>query len=233
MIGILIILGVSWLLLYYFEKENLHVLGYSPIKKRMGQFILGFIFICFLNLIFIYIETQIKSISWISNSSFNYKSIFQSFWYHLKSALTEDLIFRGVILYLLIKKIGMQKAILISAIAFGIYHWFSYGMIGSRIVPMIYVFIITGLTGYVWGYTFAKTKSIMMPLGFHLGWNLIITFFYTSQPYGQLIFQEVSRIELSELNNTYYSLFIGLMPPLITLIFVKKITKKISVYGKK
>lgn len=226
MIGILLILGVSWLLLHYFEKDNLLVLGFYPIKKRILQFVIGIVFIFILRLVFIYMETQIKSITWISNSSFNVQSLFQSSWYHLKSALTEDLVFRGAILYILIKKTGMQKALLISAMAFGIYHWFSYEMMNSRLVPLIYVFITTGFTGYVWGYAFAKTKSIMMPLGFHVGSNLILTFFYWSQPYGQLIFQEASRVELSEMNNLYYSLFTGIIPSLITLIFVKIIIKR-------
>ena len=61
----------------------------------------------------------------------------------------------------------------------------------------------------------------MMPLGFHLGWNYIITLFYTSKPYGQLLFQELSRNELTELPDLYYSLFVGLIPPIITFIFVK------------
>jgi hypothetical protein len=34
---------------------------------------------------------------------------FDSFIYHLKSALSEDLVFRGILLYILIKKIGVLK----------------------------------------------------------------------------------------------------------------------------
>jgi membrane protease YdiL (CAAX protease family) len=49
-------------------------------------------------------------------------------WWTLFSVLYEELIFRGVVLYILIKRIGEVKAILISCIAFGIYHWFSYGL---------------------------------------------------------------------------------------------------------
>ncbi|UZR99138.1 CPBP family intramembrane glutamic endopeptidase [Chondrinema litorale] len=221
MVGILVILGISWLLLHYLEKENLLVLGFYPIKKSLLQFVIGVGFIFLLKIIFIYLDTQVNSISWRINSPINYFSIFSALWYHLKSALTEDLIFRGVLLYILIKRIGMQKAILVSAVAFGIYHWISYGIIGSSIILLLYVLITTGFTGYVWAYTFAKTKSIMMPLGFHLGWNFITTLFYDSQPYGYLIFQESAKIELLEPYNTYYSIFIGLAPSLLTLIFIK------------
>ena len=226
MLGIVLILGVSWLLIYYIQKENLLVLGFTPLKKSLAQFAVGLFFIIILKLGFIYIDTHIKSVVWANNASFTYGTLFQSFWYHLKSALTEDLIFRGALLYVLLKRMKVQWALLISATAFGVYHWFSFGMLGSGIVPLIYVFITTGFTGYAWGYTFHTTKSVMMPLGFHLGWNFIITCFYKSQPYGELIFKEVSKKELSEWNNLYYALFIGIMPSLLTLIFVRLLSKK-------
>ncbi len=221
MVGIVVILGVSWLLLHYIESENLFVLGFYPIRKGISQLIIGVGFIFLLKVLFIYLDTQVNSIAWRVNSSINYYSVVQSFWYHLKSAITEDLIFRGALLYILIKRIGMQKAIFVSAVAFGVYHLISYGIIGSGIILLLYVLITTGFTGYVWAYTYAKTKSIMMPLGFHLGWNFITTFFYASQPYGNLIFQETAKIELLEPYNTYYSIFIGLTPSLLTFIFVK------------
>ncbi|WP_417364548.1 CPBP family intramembrane glutamic endopeptidase [Galbibacter sp.] len=227
MLGIIIILITSWLLLYYIERENLRVLGFCPVNNRIFQFAIGVGFIFVLKLLFILIDTQMLSISWTKSPTFNLNSFFLSGWYHLKAALTEDLIFRGALLYILIKKIGLQKGLLISAFAFGIYHWFSYGIINSdKIILLIYVLATTGFTGYVWGYTFAKTKSIMMPLGFHFGWNFIITLFYDAQPYEHLIVKETAKIELSAPYNTYYSLFIGLTPALVTLIFVKNIIKK-------
>lgn len=224
MLGLLVILGLSWLLCYLLEKEHLNFLGLIPIKKRMIQFALGFTFIILLKLILIYLETQLKAIEWLQ-VSFSFQLLIQSFWYHLKSALTEDLVFRGALLYVLINRIGIQKAILISAITFGVYHWFSYGMLNSGPVPLAYVFITTGFTGYVWAYTFAKTKSIMMPLGFHFGWNLIVSFFYDGAPYGQLLFQGTPMVELSEWNRFYYALFVGLTPPLITLLFIRFLNK--------
>ena len=220
MLGLLVIIVVSGVLLHFFESKNITVIGIIPNQKRIIQFIIGFIFIALICLSSIYIETFILSVQW-EMKPLKYGLIFKSFLYHLKSALTEDLVFRGAILYILISKIGAKKAIFISAFCFGIYHVFSYGMTESGIVQILYIILITGFTGYVWAYAFEKTKSIALGLGLHLGYNLLMTFFYPLQPFGELLFIELSRVNLSGWNEFYYSLFKGLYPSILTLIFVK------------
>lgn len=218
MIGILVILGISWGLLYFFEKENLLALGFSPLSKRLTQFLIGFVFTCLLNLLCLFIETNMKAIEWTLNSLFKEQLIAETLWYHLKSTLTEDLVFRGALLYILIEKVGAKMAILFSAIAFGVYHWFSYGVLGS-LIPMIYVFIVTGLTGYVWAVAFARSKSILLGLGLHLGWNFISQLF-SRGPLGEILYVESSSQALSELNNLIYLSITGIAVPLITLAFI-------------
>ncbi len=225
MLGILVIIIISWILLHFIEKKNIEVLGIIPSKKRYIQFLLGFVIIILICLINIFIESILLNVEWEQNSIINYNLFLDSFIYHLKSALTEDLVFRGAILFILIQKIGANKAILISAIIFGIYHIFSYGMLNSSIILMVYIILITGFTGYVWAYTFNKTKSIMMGLGFHLGYNFLMTMFYENQPYGQLIFQEVSKTSLSDWYWLLFNIPKGLFPSILTLVFVKQYLK--------
>ena len=225
MLGLLVIIVVSWLLLHFLEKKSIDALGIIPNKKRSVQFLIGFIIMAFINLLTIYFESIALNIEWELKKSIDYKNIFKSFVYHLKSALTEDLVFRGAILYILIQRIGAKKGILISAIAFGVYHIFSYGLIGGNIILILYITLITGITGYVWAYTFHKTKSIMMGLGFHLGYNLLMTFFYESAPYGELVFKEISKTNLTDWDWVYYNLAKGLFPSAITLIVVNQFTK--------
>lgn len=220
MLGLLVIIIVSWVLLHFIEKKNINVLGIVPTKNLAIQFLIGFIIISLIVLLNIYIETIFLNIEWKTNEV-SFSSIFNALFYHLRSALTEDLVFRGAILYILIQRIGATKAILLSAIAFGIYHVFSYGIAGEGIVLIIYVITITGFTGYVWAYTFHKTKSVLMALGFHVGTNLINTFFFESNPYGELLFTQVSKINLSGWNNLYFLIFKGLFPTILTFIFVK------------
>jgi len=226
MLGLLVIIVVSWVLLYFIEKKNIEALGIVPNLNRLSQFVIGFFVIAVIVLINIYIETIVLKVEWKFNT-INYSTIFNAFVYHLRSALTEDLVFRGAILYILIQRIGATKALWLSAIIFGVYHWFSYGIIGERIVLLAYVFVVTGFTGYVWAYTFYKTKSIMLGLGFHLGYNLIMSFFFESQPFGELIMSQTSKVDLIGWNEFYYSIFRGLFPTTLSLLFVKQYLKKV------
>ena len=227
MLGLLILLIISWLLLHNSMGEKLKVLGFYPIKKSLIQFVIGFFVIALISLISIYIETLVLKTKWQLNT-INFSTLASSFWYHLKSALTEDLVFRGALLYVLIHKIGSNKAILLSAIVFGIYHWFSYGIINERLIVLIYVFLITGFTGYVWAYSFFKTKSMMLGLGFHLGVNFINSCFFESQPYGQLLFEEITKLSLRDWNWLWFNLFKGLFPSIMTLLFVIQYLKQQS-----
>ena len=223
MIGLLVIIVVSWVLLRLIEKKNIEVLGIIPYPKRILQFLIGVVFMMLLCLLWIAIETLVLKVEWQLNKDINYNLIFESFMYHIRSALTEDLVFRGAILYILIKRIGSKWAIFISAIIFGIYHVFSYGMINDKIIAIVYVVLITGFVGYVWAFTFYKTNSIFLALGFHLGYNLLMTMFYESMPYGELIFQELSKTKLVDWDWLLFHLVKGLFPSVITLVFVKYI----------
>ncbi len=186
MIGIIAILAISWLLLFLIEKETLLVLGFLPLGKRCTQFLIGFAITGILCFLVQYLEAYLKSSLWILNERITVGIFLKSFWWDIKSVVTEELIFRGAILYLLIQKIGSKKSILISAIAFGIYHWFSYGVIGNALA-MILVFLGTGLMGYAWAWAFSKTKSIMLPFGLHLGWNFIYNTVFSKGPLGELV----------------------------------------------
>lgn len=227
MLGLLVIIVISGFLLYVFEKENIHVLGVFPVREKTTQFLIGFGVIMLISLVNILIEKFVLKVEW-QLASFDYRTILSALWYHFKSALTEDLVFRGAILYILIKRLSANKAIVMSAIVFGVYHWFSYGIIGERVILLAYVFLITGFTGYVWAFTFYKTKSIMLGLGFHLGVNFINACFFTSQPYGELLFQVVSKVNLQDWNWLWFHLFKGLFPSVATLIFVKQYLKILS-----
>ena len=225
MIGILVAISISWLLLYLIEKKNIITLGLLPIGKRIKQFLIGFLITGILCVLVQYLESYLKSSTWILNKNITSGIVIKSFWWDFKSVLTEELIFRGALLYILIQKIGSKKSILISAIAFGIYHWFSYGVLGN-VMAMILVFIGTGLMGYAWAWAFSKTKSIMLPFGLHLGWNFIYNTIFSKGPLGALVLIPKGGIELTDWASLLNFISGLVIVPILVLIYVRYFVEK-------
>jgi membrane protease YdiL (CAAX protease family) len=225
MIGILVVLAISWLLLFLIEKGNILALGFLPIGKRLKQFLIGFLITGILCVLVQYLESYLKSSTWILNKDITSGIILKSFWWDFKSVLTEELIFCGALLYILIQKIGSRKSILISAIAFGIYHWFSYGVLGN-VMAMILVFIGTGLMGYAWAWAFSKTKSIMLPFGLHFGWNFIYNTIFSKGPLGELVLISKGGNELTDWASLLNFISGLILVPILLLIYVRYFVKK-------
>ena len=225
MIGILIILGASWLLLYAIEKKHLSVLGFAPIGKRTGQFLIGFVITGLLCTTVQLLEVWLKSADLVLSKNASVIKLFTGFWWDFKSVLTEELIYRGVLLYILIHRLGSKTGIAISASAFGIYHWFSYGVLGNP-VAMILIFLGTGLMGYTWALSFHKTRSIMMGFGMHLGWNFVFNTIFSKGPLGEMFLTMRNESDISDLESLINFLIPMIAIPLLLLVVVQFVIKE-------
>lgn len=177
MIGIIVQLAISWILVRSFEKKGLGVLGFRPTKPR----IIDFSFFFIITAVFAasgFLMRMYFGERWQLNPDFTAKLFFDGLWWNIKSVLFEELIFRGAIFYILIKRLGATKAIIISSVAFGIYHWFSFEIFWN-VPQMIFVFIITGLMGVLYAYGYAKTFSLYIPCAIHIGWNFTRNFIFS------------------------------------------------------
>lgn len=166
MVGLLVELVISGLLLWLYERSSLLVLGFQPTTQRVRDF--GFVSSAILCGACLYLIAVASKATLTLNPDFTYTTFLNGSYWMLKSVLMEELLFRGALLYIAIKKLGIRNACLLSSVAFGIYHWFSYGAWGNML-KMIYVFILTGIGGLLFAYSFALTKSIYLPVGLHLG----------------------------------------------------------------
>jgi membrane protease YdiL (CAAX protease family) len=220
MIGILVAIVISWLLLHLIERRNILALGFLPIGRRLKQFFIGFLITGTLCVLTQYLEAFLKSSFWVLNENSTTLLVIKSFWWDVKSVLTEELIFRGALLYILIQKIGTRKSIVVSAIAFGVYHWFSYGVLGNALA-MILVFIGTGLMGYAWAWAFSKTKSILLPFGLHLGWNFIYNTIFSNGPLGELLLLQKGGNELTDWPSLLNFISGLIIVPVIVLLYIK------------
>jgi membrane protease YdiL (CAAX protease family) len=217
MIGIIVQLTLSWLLVWLFEKGNLSFLGFYPTKKRLFDFVLFFLITAICCSTGFFLRMYFGKEQWGLNPSLTPNLILDAVWWNVKSVLFEELIFRGVIFYILIKKIGSLKAIVISAIAFGIYHWFSHEVIGNP-TQMAMTFVITGIMGLLYAYGYAKTFSLYIPCAIHLGWNLTQGFVFSQGPIGNGIFIQV--MPQPNVTVSYLVFFIILLVPMVSALLI-------------
>jgi membrane protease YdiL (CAAX protease family) len=189
MLGIIVELAVSWILLWLIEKKNLSALGLVPTKRRIFQFVLLFIVAGLCCAIGFFLRMYYGE-RWTINPSITFSQVLDAFWWNVKSVLYEELIYRGAILYILIKRLGAGWGIAISSIAFGIYHWFSFELFGN-VPAMIQVFLVTGAMGLVLAYAFWKTRSMYAAIGVHLGWGVVQQAVFSGGSIGKQLFIQV------------------------------------------
>lgn len=215
----LIIGIITWVVIYLIEKGNIFSIWLKPFNKRCKEFFKGFFFMACLCLITQTILSQISSTTWTISKDFNFTRLFDSFYFDINSVIFEELFFRGAILYLLIKHLDERTGLILSATAFGIYHWYTSGVLGN-LMAMLVVFIVTGFMGYVFAIAYAKTKSLILPYGLHLGWNLVNHNIFSNGPNG-VMFLEVK--EQPDISNSYQWISFGLYfcVTILTLFLVK------------
>lgn len=139
--------------------------------------------------------------------------------------LFEEFIFRGALLYIVIKKLGVKVACIISAICFGIYHWFTFELFGNP-VQMIFIFILTGIWGATFAIAFVKTKSLYMPIGLHFGWNFISTVIFSQGPLKNQLLVISGEQNLDEVLSVIVFIFQVLAVPIVSYFYLSLLTKK-------
>jgi uncharacterized protein len=159
------------------------------------------------------------------------KGILESSRWTLVSVFYEELIFRGALLYIAIKITSTTKACLLSAVGFGIYHWFSYNVFGNPLM-MVIAFLMTAIVGLSWAFAFARTGSLYLPIGLHLGWNFFSIVVFSNGNFGQAIFEKANAIQPQGLLSWLVFLFQVLAMPILTFWYLKRLSKTLgySVY---
>ena len=126
-----ILLLLCWLAVYLSEKRNIFNQWLFPVRRRLSEFFLGLILsiaLCLLTQIFL---SQLGDRTWHLSKDISIGKVTFSLLYDLNSVVSEELLFRGLILYFLIKYWKTGPAMLISASVFGIYHWFTFRSLGK------------------------------------------------------------------------------------------------------
>lgn len=223
MLGIIVQLIISWIIIWLFEKGNLAFLGFYPTKKRLSGFVLFFIVTAICCSTDFFMRMLFAQQRWELNPELSASLVFNGVWWNIKSVMFEELIFRGVLFYILIKKLGHTKAIIISATAFGMYHWFSQGSFGNPL-QMVFTFVITGTMGLVYAYGYSKTFSLYIPIAMHLGWNVTSSVIFSKGNIGNQLFSQVQPVP--DVQVGYFIYFCIAFIPLLSAILINYIMLK-------
>lgn len=225
MLGLIVELIISWLLLWMFFKKGLLVLGIVPTQSRLFNLFFGILIAAVCCTLYYLSFSFFTANKWIFNHEFTGQKLLASSWWTLTSVLYEELIFRGALLYILIKKFGVRTACLTSAICFGVYHWFTSGALGNPL-QMTIIFLMTGIWGAMFAIAFAKTKSLYLPTGLHFGWNFISTVIFSQGPLGNQLFIMSGGQDMGEVLSAVVLIFQLLAVPLITYWYLHLLFKK-------
>ncbi len=217
MIGIVVQLAISWLIILWFEKGNLSFLGLMPTKTRLRDFTLFFFVTAACCALGFLLKNLIAKQSWMLNPELDVWLIAKGVWFTVKATLFEELIFRGVLFYILIKKLGATWAIVISAVAFGIYHWFSHELWGNP-QQMAIEFFATGALGLVLAYGYAKSFSLYIPIAIHFGWGIVQMVVFSGNTIGNQLLVEVMPRPVITIS--YFSYFTMLLLPLVSCLLI-------------
>lgn len=169
MIGILILLTCSYLVLRFYKRYT-EMPTFFPKRQLMTDLLIG-TFPLFYYILLEWSLAKLVNNPYQINPSFTLTKFNQTLWYIIKSVIFEELIFRGILFYLIWKKWGSKKAIIISTICFGIYHWFSWQAFGNP-MQMLIIFLSTSSVGFILAYAFVHTKYIYLPISIHLFTNI-------------------------------------------------------------
>jgi uncharacterized protein len=223
MAGIFVELIVSWLLLWFIQKKHLSALGLLPTGRRLLHLLLGLLIAATCCAVYEWMTTAFAGNQWVAKA--NTKSTFvAAARYTIISVLYEELIFRGALLYIAIKKIGFTKACFLSAICFGIYHWFSFNVIGNPVM-MIVVFFMTSIVGLSWAHAFAKTGSMYLPIGLHFAWNFMLMFVFSNDGHGDGVLVRANDHRLDGLPSLIVFAFQVLAMPALTFLYLRYLDK--------
>lgn len=187
MLQIVALIAVSWLILWLTERGDLSVLGLAPTVQRVKYVAVLFSVSAIISGSAYLLKMYFAKEVYVVDGTLTTTGFLIESWYQIRTVLTEELLCRGVILYIMIKKWGQGPAILVSSILFALLHWLNAGVWGN-VVPMALVFAFTFAMGLLLAYSYARSNSLLLPFAIHLGWNWMQNYVFPDHPVGNHVF---------------------------------------------
>ncbi|MHA1412774.1 MAG: CPBP family glutamic-type intramembrane protease [Promethearchaeota archaeon] len=198
-------------------KEYLHKIKLIPLKFNWKHLIIA---ICCP--LIIYASSYIFGI-FLGKLTFNPLSLFEQpslypprlgwfiFIIMLIPGIWEEFSFRGVLMELNLNKYSPKITLIITSILFGLFHYVNL-LVGQSLIITVNQSIYAAALGFLLGYIYLKTKSLLVPMIVH----------YLIDSVGQIFYQ----IWFDNLINFFiYGIFgLGVVPAILGMLLVKIIT---------
>jgi hypothetical protein len=167
----LLLLAATWLALRL-DGESLSALGLTITSQRVGEFGFGFLTTAILFAASALVRATAVGASWQFWGAGGLRAAVIGLPIALMLALGEELVFRGYGFRQLVAACGARPAIVLSALAFGLYH---LAMAGFRPWGMgaVLFFALPALGGLLFGAAVIRTGGLALPLGLHFGGNWV------------------------------------------------------------
>lgn len=206
---------ISWLLLRMLAGQSLYVLGWMPPPQMIRYAIILLLITSLSASLSFVLRIGIAQEKYILNAGFRGGDLLAACWQTFRSVLTEELLFRGALLYILLQRFGAKPAVGITAVLFAGFHWLD-PKLWTRPEEFILVFLFTFLMGMVLATAFVRTQTIWIPILIHLAWNLVQQVLFPVMPGGVSVF--VLAAEPPVVTISYFELFILLFLPKLLVV---------------
>ena len=94
------------------------------------------------------------------------------------AGITEEIVFRGFLLNVFLKKMKAQNAIALDAALFTLIHYPIWIYRGFGFVDFIPASAAVAILSVLFAYSFIKTGNILVPIALHMIWNLLTRLFF-------------------------------------------------------
>ena len=192
-------------------------MGLTPTIDRLKYFSILFIASAILSATAFLLRMYFAKEDYTLTQSLTVTSILLEIWHQFRTVLTEELVCRGALLYILIKKIGPKNVVIISSILFAVLHWINAGVWGN-LTQMIIVFTFTFTMGLLLAYAYARTFSLLIPFAIHYGWNITQNYIFPESPTGNHIFTVAAAPPTVTIS--YFAFITMLLLPKISVLTV-------------
>jgi membrane protease YdiL (CAAX protease family) len=212
----------------YFEGKSLNVFGIQPPLKRLAQLLLGFSLTAMLSVIINIAFAQAAHFSWTLNENASTQQLLTGIYNTFNSVLFEELIFRTYLFYKLLRYAGEKKAVIISSAIFGVYHWFTFGLLGNYPM-MIWIFFYTGVWGAMFAICYTRTGTILLTIGLHWGWNFFDQAIFNKNGQGLLsVVTDAETVYLNNMNGFLVTILPTILFAVIMIVYLSR-TKNLQI----